>query len=352
MSAVQARIHYAMRQEFKLLKNIIRDYTPPEYAYEPEEGGRAVKQSDYDQVDVIPVSDPNAATMAQKVVQYQAALQLAQTAPQLYDLPLLHRQMLDVLGIKNYQKLVPMEDDMKPRDPVTENQNLLRNKPVKAFLFQDHKAHIAVHMAAAKDPHIMKLIGQNPQMAQSVSAALSAHVAEHLGMEYRKQMEQMMGQMLPAYEDDMDEKMMSPEMEVRVSQMAAQAAQQLLGMHQQEDQQQKNTQMQQDPLIQMQQQELALKAQDLQRKAAKDMTDAQLKQEQINVEKERIEMQMQAEGAKLMAKTVADRNHTEATQQSEGFRIMAEVDKQRRQLEVQRELANRQAQNKPPKKGE
>jgi hypothetical protein len=352
MSAVQARIHYAMRQEFKLLKNIIRDYTPPEYAYEPEEGSRAIKQSDYDQVDVIPVSDPNAATMAQKVVQYQAALQLAQTAPQLYDLPLLHRQMLDVLGIKNYQKLVPMEDDMKPRDPVTENQNLLRNKPVKAFLFQDHKAHIAVHMAAAKDPHIMKLIGQNPQMAQSVSAALSAHVAEHLGMEYRKQMEQMMGQMLPAYEDDMDEKMMSPEMEVRVSQMAAQAAQQLLGMHQQEDQQQKNTQMQQDPLIQMQQQELALKAQDLQRKAAKDMTDAQLKQEQINVEKERIEMQMQAEGAKLMAKTVADRNHTEATQQSEGFRIMAEVDKQRRQLEVQREIAQRQAQNKPPKKGE
>lgn len=352
MSAVQARIHYAMRQEFKLLKNIIRDYTPPEYAYEPEEGSRAIKQSDYDQVDVIPVSDPNAATMAQKVVQYQAALQLAQTAPQLYDLPLLHRQMLDVLGIKNYQKLVPMEDDMKPRDPVTENQNLLRNKPVKAFLFQDHKAHIAVHMAAAKDPHIMKLIGQNPQMAQSVSAALSAHVAEHLGMEYRKQMEQMMGQMLPAYEDDMDEKMMSPEMEVRVSQMAAQAAQQLLGMHQQEDQQQKNAQMQQDPLIQMQQQELALKAQDLQRKAAKDMTDAQLKQEQINVEKERIEMQMQAEGAKLMAKTVADRNHTEATQQSEGFRIMAEVDKQRRQLEVQREIAQRQAQNKPPKKGE
>jgi hypothetical protein len=347
MSAVQARIHYAMRQEFKLLKNIIRDYTPPEYAYEPEEGGRSVKQSDYDQVDVIPVSDPNAATMAQKVVQYQAALQLAQTAPQLYDLPLLHRQMLDVLGIKNYQKLVPMEDDMKPRDPVTENQNLLRNKPVKAFIYQDHKAHIAVHMAAVKDPQIMKLIGQNPQMAQSVSAALSAHVAEHLGMEYRKQMEQMMGQTLPAYEDDMDEKMMSPEMEVRVSQMAAQAAQQLLGMHQQEEQQQKNAQMAQDPLIQMQQQELALKAQDLQRKAAKDMTDAQLKQEQINVEKERIDMQMQAEGAKLMAKTVADRNRIEATQQSEGFCIMADVDKHRQQLSVQR-----QAQNRPPKKGE
>ena len=352
MSAVQARIHYAMRQEFKLLKTIIRDYTPPEYSYEPEEGGRTVKQSDYDQVDVIPVSDPNAATMAQKVVQYQAALQLAQTAPQLYDLPLLHRQMLDVLGIKNYQKLVPMEDDMKPRDPVTENQNLLRNKPVKAFIYQDHKAHIAVHMSAVKDPQIMQLIGQNPQMAQSVSAALSAHVAEHLGMEYRKQMEQMMGQTLPAYEDDMDEKMMSPEMEVRVSQMAAQAAQQLLGMHQQEAQQQKNQQMAQDPLIQMQQQELALKAQDLQRKAAKDMTDAQLKQEQINVEKARIEAQQEAEGAKLMAKTFSDRDKASAQQQSEGFRIMAEVDKQRRQLEVQRELANRQTQNKPPKKGE
>ena len=354
MSAVQARIHYAMRQEFKLLKNIIRDYTPPSYAYEPEEGGRGIKQSDYDQVDVIPVSDPNAATMAQKVVQYQAALQLAQTAPQLYDLPLLHRQMLDVLGIKNYQKLVPVEDDMKPRDPVTENQNLLKNKPVKAFLYQDHKAHIMVHMAAAQDPKIMQLIGQNPQMAQSVSAAMSAHVAEHLGMEYCIQMEQMMGQTLPPDQDDQDEMEMSPEMEVRVSQMAAQAAQQMLQRHQQEAQQQKNQQMANDPLIQMQQQELQLKAQDLQRKSQKDMTDAQLKQEQIQIERARIEAQQQTEGAKLMAKTYADRDKTQAQQQSEGFRVMSEVDKHRRQLDLQRELAQNQAQQKsqPKKKGD
>jgi hypothetical protein len=354
MSAVQARIHYAMRQEFKLLKGIIRDYTPPEYSYEPEEGGRAIKQSDYDQVDVIPVSDPNAATMAQKVVQYQAALQLAQTAPQLYDLPLLHRQMLDVLGIKNYQKLVPMADDMKPRDPVTENMNILANKPVKAFIYQDHQAHIAVHMTAMQDPKIQSIVGMNPQMAQTLQATMMAHVFEHLGMEYRKQVEQQMGQTLPPYNEEQDEVEMSPEMEVRVSQMAAQASQQLLQRNMQQAQQQKNQQMAQDPLIQMQQQELQLKMQDLQRKSAKDMTDAQLKQEQINVEKGRIDMQMQVEGAKLMAKTVADRNHTEATQQSEGFRIMAEVDKQRRQLEVQRELAERQSQQRsqPKKKGD
>lgn len=352
MSAVQARIHYAMRQEFKLLKNIIRDYTPPEYAYEPEEGGRSVKQSDYDQVDVIPVSDPNAATMAQKVVQYQAALQLAQTAPQLYDLPLLHRQMLDVLGIKNYQKLVPMADDMKPRDPVTENMNILRNKPVKAFIYQDHQAHIAVHMTAMQDPKVQSIVGMNPQMAQGLQAAMMAHVFEHLGMEYRKQVEQQMGQTLPPFNEEQDEVEMSPEMEVRVSQMAAQASQQLLQRNMQQAQQQKNQQMAQDPLIQMQQQELALKAQDLQRKSVKDMTDAQLKQEQINVEKLRIDTQMQAEGAKLMAKTVSERDRTKATQESEGFRIMSEVDKQRRQLEVQREIASRQAQNKPPKKGE
>jgi hypothetical protein len=335
MSAVQARIHYAMRQEFKLLKEIIRDYTPPAYSYTPEEGGRSVKQSDYDQVDVIPVSDPNAATMAQKVVQYQAALQLAQTAPQLYDLPLLHRQMLDVLGIKNYQKLVPMSDDMKPRDPVTENMNILRNKPVKAFIYQDHQAHIGVHMAAMQDPKIQSIVGMNPQMAQGLQAAMMAHVFEHLGMEYRKQVEQAMGQMLPPYNEEQDEVEMSPEMEVRVSQMAAQASQMLLQQNMQEAQQQKNQQMAQDPLIQLQQQELQLKMQDLQRKAAKDQTDAQLKQEQINVEKARIEAQQQSEGAKLMAKTYADRDKTQAQQQSEGFRVMSEVHRAKMQLAAQ-----------------
>jgi hypothetical protein len=283
--------------------------------------------------------------MAQKVVQYQAALQLAQTAPQLYDLPLLHRQMLDVLGIKNYQKLVPMSDDMKPRDPVTENMNILRNKPVKAFIYQDHQAHIAVHMAAAQDPKIQALVGMNPQMAQALQAAMMAHVVEHLGMEYRKQVEQAMGQMLPPYNEEQDEVEMSPEMEVRVSQMAAQAAQQLLQRNMQEAQQQKNQQMAQDPLIQLQQQELQIKMQDLQRKAAKDQTDAQLKQEQINVEKARIEAQQQSEGAKLMAKTYADRDKTQAQQQSEGFRVMSEVHKTKMQLAAQQR-------SQPKKKGD
>ena len=350
MSAVQARIHYAMRQEFRLLKGIIRDYTPPEYSYEPEEGGRSVKQSDYDLVDVIPVSDPNAATMAQKVVQYQAALQLAQTAPQLYDLPLLHRQMLDVLGIKNYQKLVPMADDMKPRDPVTENMNVLSNKPVKAFIYQDHQAHIAVHMAAMQDPKVQSIVGMNPQMAQQLQATMMAHVFEHLGMEYRKQVEQAMGQTLPPHQDDQDEIEMSPEMEIRVSQMAAQASQQLLQQNMQQAQQQKAQQMAQDPLIQMQQQELALKMQDLQRKSQKDMADVQLKQEQINVEKSRIEAQQQTEGAKLMAKTYADRDKAQTQQQSEGFRVMSEVHRAEMQLAAQRE--NAQQRSQPKKKGD
>jgi hypothetical protein len=351
MSAIQARIHYAMRQEFKLLKEIIRDFTPPEYPYDPESGDRAVKQSDYDDVDVVPVSDPNAATMAQKVVQYQAALQLAQTAPQIYDLPVLHRQMLDVLGIRNYQKLVPVQEDMKPRDPVTENQNILTNKPVKAFLYQDHKAHIAVHMAAAQDPHIMQLVGQNPQMAQAISAALSAHVAEHLGMEYRKQMEMSMGQTLPAYKEDEDEMMMSPEMEVKVSQMAAQASQQLLQQHQQESQQQKAQQQAQDPLIQMQQQELQIKQADLQRKSQKDMTDAQLKQEQIQTERMRITMQQQLEGEKLSAKSASEQNQYNRQHQSEGFRTAADLHKHEQQLEHQRKMQEMQK-SQPKKKGD
>jgi len=359
MSAVQARIHYAMRQEFKLLKEIIRDYAPKEYSYEPEEGDRAARQADYDLVDVMPVSDPNAATMAQKVVQYQAALQLAQTAPQLYDLPVLHRQMLEVLGIKNYQKLVPVEDDMKPRDPVTENMNMLKGKPVKAFLYQDHQAHITVHMAMAQEPRIQELLGQNPQMMQKLMAVGSAHIAEHLGMEMRKQMEQQMGQTLPAYEEDEDEQMMSPEMEVRVSQMAAQAAQQLLQQSQQAAQQKKNQQMQQDPLIQMQQQELQLKGQDLQRKAQKDKMDQQAKMAQLQVERERIEAQQEAKGAELAIRASSERAQREAQQEQQGFTSAADMYRHRTQLEHQSELerlrqaqAQRQANRPAKKKGE
>ena len=349
MSAVQARVHYSMKQEFRLLKAIIRDYTPEEYSYEPEEGGRKAKQTDYDMVEVIPVSDPNAATMAQKVVQYQAALQLAQTAPHLYDLPLLHRQMLDVLGIKNYQKLVPMQEDMKPRDPVTENQNILAGKPVKAFLYQDHKAHITSHMAAAQDPHVQQLLGQNPQMAQAIASALHAHVAEHLGMEYRKQVEMTMGQTLPPYKEDASEEEMSPEMEVQISQMVAQASQQLLQQHQQEAQQQQAQQQAQDPLIQLQQQELQLKQQDLQRKAQKDQTDAQLKMQQFQIERERIAAQQQTAGAQLAVKAQGDREQRRHAHESEGARLGMDAIKHTATLRQQREQA---AKNKPTKKGD
>ena len=356
MSAVQARIHYAMKQEFKLLKDIIRDYTPEEYSYEPTEGDRKAKQSDYDMVTVIPVSDPNAATMAQKVVQYQAALQLAQGAPQLYDLPLLHRQMLEVLGIKNYQKLVPIEDEMKPRDPVTENQNILKGKPVKAFLYQDHKAHIAVHMAAVQDPHIMELIGKDQQLAGKVSAAMAAHVADHLGMEYRKQLEQRMGMTLPAYEDDQDEQMMSPEMEVQVSQQAAMAAQQMLQQNQQQAQQRKNQEMAQDPLIMLQKQELDIKAQDLQRKAKKDNDDLQTKMAQLQVEVQRlqaqhdleqqkIDMQHEVDGAKTALKMFSDQSQREAQQEQMGHTAGIELMKHREQLDHQQKQAEQKLKN-------
>jgi hypothetical protein len=197
MSAVQARVHYSMKQELGLLKQIIAAYTPDEYNYEPIEGHRRAKRSDYDNVDVIPVSDPNASTMAQKIVQYQAVLQLAQTAPQLYNLPLLHRQMLEVLNIKDAEKLVPMPEDQKPEDPITENQSILMGKPVKAFAYQDHKAHITIHMSAMQDPKIMQLLQGNP-MAQQMQASMMNHINEHLGMEYRKQIELQLGFNLPA----------------------------------------------------------------------------------------------------------------------------------------------------------
>ena len=331
MSAVQARIHYSMKQEFQLLKEIIRDYTPEEYEYDPEEGDRRAKKSDYDLVYVLPVSDPNAATMAQKVVQYQAALQLAQTAPQLYDLPLLHRQMLDVLGIKNYQKLVPLAEDMIPTDPVSENQNVLKGKPVKAFLYQDHQAHISVHQAAMQDPKIQNLVGLDPQMAQSMHSAMTAHIMEHLGFEYRKQIEQQMGSTLPPYQDpdkdDGEDRVMPPDMEVKVSQMAAQAAQKLLQQNKQQDQQQQNQQMQQDPIIQMQQQELQLKQQELQRKSQKDQIDAQFQAQKLAIEQQRLQGQQYQAGAQLALKAHTDKAQMAHQQKTQGFNAALDAHK-------------------------
>ena len=335
MSAVQARIHYSMHEEFRLLKEIIRDFTPPDYDYEPVDGSRKAKQSDYDQVDVIPVSDPNAATMSQKVVQYQAVLQLAQTAPQLYDMPLLHRQMLDVLGIKNANKLVPTEDDTRPRDPVTENQNILMGKPVKAFLYQDHQAHISVHMGAMQDPKVQEIIGQNPQ-AQMMQAAMMAHINEHVGYEYRKQMEASMGIQLPNYEEDEDISI-PKEMEVQISQMAAQASQQLVQQHMQEAQQQQAQQQMQDPIIQMQMQELQIKQAEVQRKIAKDQSDALARDKQLQIELARIDAQKEIAGANMAIKVESDRMKSDRQQESEGFRAAIDMSKQRQQQ-----------QNRPP----
>jgi chaperonin GroES len=284
MSAVQARIHYSMKQELKLLKGIIAAYTPEDYSYEPTEGSRKAKRSDYDDVDVIPVSDPNASTMAQKIVQYQAVMQLAQQSPQLYNMPLLHRQMLDVLGIKEAAKLVPMEEDQKPTDPVSENQNVLMMKPVKAFMYQDHQAHIMVHMSAMQDPKIQQLLQGNP-MAQQLQAAMMNHINEHLGFEYRKQIEQQLGMSLPPQKDEAGEDInMDPEVEARLAPLLAQAAQRMLASNQAQAAQAQAQQQAQDPLVQIQQQELQIKQEDLKRKVVKDQTDAALKQEQLKID--------------------------------------------------------------------
>ena len=321
MSAVQARVHYAMRQEFKLLKAIIRDYTPDEYTYEPEEGSPKAKKSDYDSVDVIPVSDPNAATMSQKIVQYQAVMQLAQGAPQLYDLPYLHRQMLEVLGIKNAAKLVPMKDDdsMKPRDPVSENMDIINGKPVKAFIYQDHEAHIAVHMAAIQDPQLAAMIGQSPN-AQAMQAAMAAHIQEHLAFAYRKQIEEQAGVPLPPPNTDMDE-----QTELAISRLAAAAAQQLLQKKKAEAQAQQNQQMQQDPIIQMQMQELELKKQELQIKAQKLAIDAAAKNDQIEIEQARIAAQKEIAGLNAGVKIATDKANLSAKQQEAGLRLGVEI---------------------------
>jgi hypothetical protein len=277
MSAVQARVHWSMRQEFKLLKAIIREYAPENYTYTPDGGDMRAKQADYDMVEVIPVSDPNSATMAQRIMQYQAAIQLSQQAPQIYDLPHLHRQMLEVLGIKNAEKLVPIDDDMKPRDPLSENMAFLNGKPVKAFIYQDHDAHIATHMALKQDPLIMQQIGQNP-LAQKMISSIDAHIAEHLAFAYRKKLEDQMGIPMPAPDEDLPQ-----DLEVNLSRLVAQAAQQLLAQSQQKAQQDQAQKMAQDPMVQMQQQELMLKQKDIEIKALKAKGDLQLRAEELGL---------------------------------------------------------------------
>jgi len=346
MSAVQARIHYSLKEELKLLRDIIRDYTPDEYDYEPQEGPARAKKSDYDDCDVIPVSDPNASTMAQKIVQYQAVLQLAQGAPQLYNLPLLHRQMLDVLGIKNANKLVKLPEDQVPEDPVSENANILMMKPVKAFLYQDHPAHIQVHMAAMKDPKIMQLVGQNPQ-AQAMQAAMMAHINEHIAYEYRKQMEMQMGLELPFHPDetDQEERQMPEMLEVAISQRAAMAAQQLLQRNTQEQQAQQAQQAAQDPIIQMQQQELQIKQAEVDIKNRKLMADAAAKADQLAIERERIKSQEMIAGMNAQIKVAQEDKGRAAKEQEIGAKLGIDLAKSKAQMMQQ----NRQ---KTPKKGE
>jgi hypothetical protein len=293
MSAVQARIHYAMKQEFKLLKNIIRDYTPADYSYDPAEGGRNIKQSDYEQVEVIPVSDPNAATMSQKVVQYQAVMQLAQQSPDIYDQVELNRQMLEVLGVKNIEKLIPNKDDIKPTDPVSENMNLINGKPVKAFIYQDHKAHITTHMAFKDDPKLAQIAGQSPQAAV-VGAAIEAHIAEHLAFEYRRQIEEQLGVPLPAPDEVLPE-----DVEIEISRLVARAGQQLMQKNGAEIQQEQAQQMQDDPLIQMQKAELQIKQQESQAKAQKMMADSQIEQQKMQIGQQLEQQKLQIEQAKL-----------------------------------------------------
>jgi len=377
MTAVQARLHYSFKQELRLLAGLIRDYTEPTYDYDPEDGPRKAKKADYNHVEIIPVSDPNAATMSQRVVQYQAVMQMAQQAPDIYDMPQLHRRMLDVLGIKHADKLVPLPEDMKPRDPVTENMNMLKMEPVKAFLHQDHKSHIQVHMSMTKDPSIMELVGQSPN-APKMQAALAAHIAEHIGFAYREQIEQQMGAALPKYDSDLPQ-----EAEYALSTLMAQAANQVLQKNQGEAAQQQAQQQQQDPLIQMQQQELQLKQQELQFKqqesqarlqieSQKAQLDAQLKQQdmqlkmqqaqaqaqvaqaqaqaqvgknaldqaRLELDKARLESDMELAGMKMGAQIEESKNKQSAQHEIEGLRIGADIAKHKAEI-AQRTQATR-----------
>ena len=321
LTAVQARTHFSLKQEFKLLKGLIRDYTDTDYTYDPEYGNKRAKQSDYDLVDVIPVSDPNAATMSQRVVQYQAVIQMAQMAPQIYDLPQLHRAMLDVLGIKNAEKLVPLPDDEKPTDPVSENQEILKNKPTKAFLHQDHDAHIAVHNMIMQNPVIAAQVGQNP-MAQQLVAALQAHIAEHLGFKMRKMIEAQMGMPLPPE----DEKL-PPQVEIALSSMMAQAAAQATAQAQQQMAMMQAQQQMQDPVIQMQQQELMLRQKELELKAQKMALDASAIADKQELEQERVKGDLELRAMKTQADIERDKALLIAQQEREGVKLGIEIAK-------------------------
>ena len=327
MSAVQARVHFSMKQEFKLLKEIIRNNTPGDYEYVPNGGDPRAKREDYDIVEVIPVSDPNSSTMAQRIMQYQAVIQLAQSAPQIYDLPQLHRQMIEVLGIRNADKLVPIADDMKPRDPISENMAFLTGKPTKAFIYQDHDAHIAVHSSMMQDPMVMGQMGQNP-MAQQMQASIMAHIAEHVAFQYRNQIEERLGASLPAPNAELPE-----QVEVQLAKLVAQAAQQLTQIHQGEAAQKQAQQQQQDPIVQMQQQELQIKMQDAQTKAQKVQGELAIRGQEMQLKAQEMASR-QGENPEIAA----------AKMQQEMFmeRQMHEQEMAQRQQEFDQKMAQKQ----------
>jgi len=328
MSAVQARVHYSMKQEFKMLKSIIRDYTPTEYSYNPIGNDRKAKQSDYDLVEVIPVSDPNSSTMAQRIMQYQAVIQLAQGAPQIYDLPQLHRQMIEVLGVKNAEKLVPIEDDMTPRDPVSENMAFLTGKPTKAFIYQDHDAHIAVHTSMMQDPTLMAQIGQNPQ-AQKMMAEIQAHISEHLAFAYRKKVEEQLGVPMPAPNAKLPE-----EVETQLSRMVAQAAQQVLAQSKGQAQQQEAQKQAQDPIMQMQQAELEIKKTEAQAKVAKIQGDLEVKKQELQLKMQQANSpqantaQSTADRQKLELQMMAKRHQQEMQQDAQSHEQKMAIERQ------------------------
>jgi hypothetical protein len=328
MSAVQARVHYAFKHELKLLSAIIRDYTDDDYDYDPASGPRVAKRADYDMVEIIPVSDPNAATMSQRVVQYQAVIQLAQMAPQVYDIPALHRQMLEVLGIRNAAKLVPMEDDQTPKDPITENMNALKLKPMKAFMYQDHTAHIQTHMNMMNDPAVAALIGQNPQ-ASLIVGALQAHIAEHLGYQYRRQVQDAIGTPLPGPEEKIPEAM-----EVQISKMVAEGSQIVLAQSLQAKAQQQAMQNAQDPIMMAEMQKLQIQQAEVQRKAQKDQADTQIKMLQLQLDQLKAQQQAELDGARLGVEIEASQSEldlkrqiAEAKQELEGTRLGVDIGK-------------------------
>jgi len=348
-SAIQARIHASLKQEYKILSEIIRDYTDPEYPYETDEG-EGIKAEDFDdRIDVIPVSDPNASTMAQRIMQYQAALQLAAQSPNLYDMPLLHRQMMELIGIPNADKVVPNQEEVPPKDPVTENQAVLTQEPVKAYEYQDHDAHMRVHMVLKNDPQMAQEV-QNSPAGGAIMGALDAHVREHLAFVFRRQVEDELGAPLPPVGEDLPK-----DVEKRLSNLIADAADQMMGKKQQQQQAQEQAAQQEDPIVQMRQQELEIRQSDAQRKQQTDTAKQQFEQQKLaatqqveqqklaatqqkdaaklDIEREKIASKERIEAAELAfdeqelaIKTQIEQEQFEAQQEAEGYKFAQEVE--------------------------